>query len=190
MASYRYPRYMRSYRRGNTPLGKAVAVVGVAAALAAGAGHTVTARAGTHHHGAPARSATAAQAIAYAQGRLGLPYCWGGTGPSCYDCSGLVMQAYASAGVSIARTSQEQWATETHIPASATPRPGWLVFFAGSDGTSSAPGHVALVTGPDTMIQAYTTGMPVMRSTFGQPGSLEGVGTGDVIGYTNPAVTP
>ena len=38
MASYRYPRgYARYYRRGNTPLGKAVAAVGVAAALAAGA---------------------------------------------------------------------------------------------------------------------------------------------------------
>ena len=60
MASYRYPRYVRRYRRGGSmPLaGQAALAIGVAAALAAGAGHTVTARAGTHHHhGSPARSA-------------------------------------------------------------------------------------------------------------------------------------
>ena len=55
--------------------------------------------------------------------------------------------AYRAAGISIARRSQDQWATEPHIPASQA-EPGDLVFFAGADGTSTAPGHVGLVTGP------------------------------------------
>ena len=91
------------------------------------------------HVGSRAPSKAAAQAIAYAQRQLGLPYLWGGTGPDAFDCSGLVMEAYAAAGISIARTSQEQWATGPHV---STPEPGDLVFFAGADGTVTSPGHV------------------------------------------------
>ncbi|GAA1990387.1 hypothetical protein GCM10009838_61950 [Catenulispora subtropica] len=47
----------------------------------------------------------AASAIAFAARQLGLPYVWGGNGPAKgdagYDCSGLTMAAYASAGISI-----------------------------------------------------------------------------------------
>ena len=38
-------------------------------------------------------------AIAFAEAQLGKPYLWGGTGPSAFDCSGLVMQAYRTAGI-------------------------------------------------------------------------------------------
>ena len=179
MASYRYPRYVRRARRGSTPsAGQAALAVGVAAALAAGAGHTVTARAGTHHHhGSPARTAAAAQAISYARHRLGLPYCWGGTGPSCYDCSGLVMMAYRKAGISLARTSQGQWATLPHV---AHPRPGDLVFYAGSDGTLTSPGHVVLYIGHGEAIQAYATGYPLMRS------SLASLASSGFVGFARP----
>ena len=183
MARYRYPRYMRSYRRGSMPLaGKAAGAVVVAAALAAGS-HSVSARAGTHHHGAPARAAAtgaAAQAIAYARAQLGKPYCYGGTGPSCYDCSGLIEQAYASAGVDIARTSEEQWATLPHV---AKPRPGDLVFFVGSP-IDPSPGHVVLYIGHGMVIQAYATGYPVMVST------LASLASSGFVGYARAAVTP
>jgi cell wall-associated NlpC family hydrolase len=176
--------YMRYGRHRATPAStKAAAAVG-AALLLAGAGHAVVAK---HAAVTPPVSTAAAVAIAYAREQLGKPYCWGGTGSACYDCSGLVMEAYQSAGVGIDRTSQDEWASEAHIPASASPQPGWLVFFPGADGTWGAPGHVALVIGPHTMIQAYATGFPVMVSSFGLPSSLEGVQAGDVIGYTDPA---
>ena len=32
-------------------------------------------------------------------------YCWGGTGPSCYDCSGVVMAAYAREGIHFGRST-------------------------------------------------------------------------------------
>ena len=35
---------------------------------------------------------------------------WGGTGPDAFDCSGLAMMAYRAAGLTIPRTSQQQWA--------------------------------------------------------------------------------
>jgi cell wall-associated NlpC family hydrolase len=181
MASYRYPRYMRSYRRGSTPLGKAALAVGVAAMLA-GASHTVAAHAGAHHHhGSPARSAAAAQAISYERHRLGLPYCWGGTGPSCYDCSGLVMEAY---GLPYSlRTSGEQWAGLPHIPFGQQ-EPGDLVFFAGSDGTPAVPGHVGLVLGRHTMIEAYATGFPIRISQYGTAASAPG--DTNPVGFARP----
>jgi peptidoglycan DL-endopeptidase CwlO len=138
--------------------------------------------AGTHPEGAsPAPSSAAAQAIAYARAQLGKPYVWGGTGLDGYDCSGLVMQAYASAGVPIPRTSQDQWAAGPQV---SSPQPGDLVFFAGGDGTPSAPGHVGLVIGPNLMIEAYATGYPVRVSAFGDVQAAPG--DGDPVGYTAP----
>ncbi len=128
-------------------------------------------------------NAAVATAISYAEQQLGKPYQWGGTGPDAFDCSGLVMMAYRAAGIYIARTSQQQWATEKHVPASQV-RPGDLVFFAGADGTPTAPGHVGLVIGGGKMIEAYATGFPIRISTYGKPTSAPGDQT--VVGFTNP----
>jgi cell wall-associated NlpC family hydrolase len=142
------------------------------------------------HHSRTAGAApgkAAAAAIAYARQQAGKPYEWGGAGPGAFDCSGLVMKAYASAGVSIARTSQAQWATEPHV---SDPAPGDLVFFAGADGTVSAPGHVGLVVDPwrDLMIDAYAPGVPIHEETYGQPGSAPGLQ--DPVGFTDPSGGP
>ena len=109
---------------------------------------------------------------------------WGGTGPDAFDCSGLVMQAYAAAGIAIPRTSQQQWTWGPHVPASQA-RPGDLVFFAGSDGTATAPGHVGLVIGNGQMIEAYATGYPVRISAYGTASSP--AGDQDPAGFTDPA---
>ena len=53
-------------------------------------------------------SGAAGQAVAYAYSKLGDPYVYGATGPSSFDCSGLVQAAWASAGVAIPRTTYEQ----------------------------------------------------------------------------------
>jgi cell wall-associated NlpC family hydrolase len=145
MARYRYRR-----RRENHWLLVLVAVVAVAGV---GARHSAALA-------SPPAPAGAAGPIAYAEAQLGKPYVWGATGPDAFDCSGLVMEAYASVGVTIPRTSQEQWAALAHIPPGAQ-RPGDLVFFAGADGTATAPGHVGLVLSPHRMVEAYATGYPV-----------------------------
>ena len=128
-----------------------------------------------------------ATAIAYAEQQIGKPYLWGGTGPDAFDCSGLVMMAYRAAGIDIARTSEAQWATEPHVPASQV-RPGDLVFFAGSDGTVTSPGHVALVIGNGKMIEAYATGFPIRVSTYGASSSA--AGDQGVVGFTDPWAKP
>ena len=149
----------------------------MAVAAHAGAG----AAPGAHRGGARPAPAAAVRAIAYARGQLGKPYEWGGTGPGAFDCSGLVMMAYRAAGVTLPRTSQEQWAAGPHVH---HPRPGDLVFFAGGDGSVTAPGHVGLVIGPHTMIEAYAPGIPVRVSAFGGPAAAPG--DGDPVGFTRP----
>jgi cell wall-associated NlpC family hydrolase len=130
-----------------------------------------------------APNAIVSQAVNYAQAQLGKPYLWGGTGPDAFDCSGLMLMAYRSAGVNIPRTSQAQWVGLPHVPADKVV-PGDLVFFAGSDGTPTAPGHVGLVIGKNTMIEAYATGTPIRVSTFGTAQSPGGDGA--VVGYAQP----
>jgi len=124
-----------------------------------------------------APSQLVATAISYAEQQLGKPYLWGGTGPDAFDCSGLVLMAYRTAGINIARTSEAQWATEVKVPASQV-EPGDLVFFAGSDGTVTDPGHVGLVIGNGKMVEAYATGFPIRVSSYLNRGA---------IGFTRPA---
>jgi hypothetical protein len=103
---------------------------------------------GGSYHG-PLRT-RAQHAVAFAYRQLGKPYIWGGTGPRGFDCSGLVMKAWASAGVSIPRTSEEQWAGLTHVPFSRM-RPGDLLVFNGA-------GHVGIYVGHGFLIDAPHTG--------------------------------
>jgi peptidoglycan DL-endopeptidase CwlO len=126
---------------------------------------------------------TVSTVISYARMQLGKPYLWGGTGPDAFDCSGLVMMAYRAAGINIPRTSQDQWSWGPRISASQV-EPGDLVFFAGSDGTPASPGHVGLVIGKNTMIEAYATGFPIRISQFGTAAAAAGDGT--VVGFTRP----
>ncbi|HET9898193.1 MAG TPA: C40 family peptidase [Streptosporangiaceae bacterium] len=123
-----------------------------------------------------ASSTAAATAIAFAQAQLGKPYQWGGTGPDAFDCSGLVMMAYRSAGVFIPRTSQQQWIWGPRVPAGDV-QPGDLVFFAGGDGTVTAPGHVGMVIGGGLMIESPAPGLVVRITRYTDLGP---------VGFTRP----
>jgi cell wall-associated NlpC family hydrolase len=134
--------------------------------------------------GALPPNAVAAQVIAYAKAQIGKPYIWGGTGPTGYDCSGLTSMAYKSAGITIPRLANYQWFDEPHVAANQV-EPGDLVFFAGSDGTQSDPGHVGMVYNPQqmTMIVARHTGTNItIQSYRNYPGG--------VVGYSRPTAKP
>lgn len=96
---------------------------------------------------------------------LGTPYVWGGTTPDGFDCSGLVQYAYAQNGINIPRTSQEQFKSGKSVNKDNL-QAGDLVFFKGSDGTSSAPGHVGMYIGNGQFIQAPKTGDVVKISNL------------------------
>ena len=107
----------------------------------------------------PSGSGGAGQAIAFAKAQLGEMYEWGAAGPDTWDCSGLMLGAWGSAGVYLPHYSAAQYYAGTPISASDL-RPGDLVFW----GTSSSPDsihHVALYLGDGMIIHAPRTGRPV-----------------------------
>jgi cell wall-associated NlpC family hydrolase len=120
----------------------------------------------------PLPPGTAGKLIAYARAQIGKPYLWGATGPDAFDCSGLAMMAYRAAGITIPRTSQQQWAALPHLSASQA-RPGDLGFFAGADGTLAAPGHVGILTGKNQMIDAPAAGQDIQTQDF-SPAAVAG----------------
>ncbi|WNI22464.1 C40 family peptidase [Streptomyces sp. ITFR-16] len=97
------------------------------------------------------------EAVRYAIEQIGKPYVWGAEGPGSFDCSGLTSQAWASAGRTIPRTSQEQWRQLRKIPLSAL-RPGDLVIYF------PKATHVALYIGNGLVVQAPRPGARVKVS--------------------------
>lgn len=110
----------------------------------------------------PAVSGRAGVAVAYAKSKLGDEYVYAGNGPNVFDCSGLTQEAWKAAGVSIARTSYEQYADLPHVPM-ADIEPGDLIFFYPS---SSGPGHVSIYVGNGEIIHAPHTGTVVQYASI------------------------
>ena len=113
--------------------------------------------------------------MAFAYSKIGCPYCCGGT--SCspgYDCSGLTMSAWASAGVSIPRDSYDQEADLPQVDLAAGDvtkylEPGDILGFAGNS-------HVGIYVGGDKLIDAPHHGRRC-RADLAQwlvPGELDG----------------
>jgi cell wall-associated NlpC family hydrolase len=110
-------------------------------------------------------------AVAFVFRQLGCAYSYGSTGPcgSGFDCSGLVMSAWAAAGITIPRDTFEQWAALPHISTSDL-QPGDLLYYDGI-------GHVAMYVGDGMIIDAPTEGEVVREipmDTAWYAGSLDG----------------
>ncbi|MFG3229378.1 NlpC/P60 family protein [Kitasatospora sp. NPDC048194] len=104
-------------------------------------------------------------AVAWALAQRGGWYQWGGncTNPlgdapdgRC-DCSSLMQQAYAHAGVDLPRTTFDQVKAGTRVSIN-DPHPGDLVFSPGSDGSDDSPGHVGMYVGNGMVVEAPHTG--------------------------------
>lgn len=67
-------------------------------------------------------------AVEFALAQVGKSYCWGGTGPDCFDCSGLTWAAWAEAGVNLPRSSGDQINGGTRVSMSEL-QPGDLVYY-------------------------------------------------------------
>ena len=95
------------------------------------------------------------KAVAFAYAQLGKPYVWGATGPDSYDCSGLMYAAWQSAGITLPRTTTEEWAGLPHIPLSDV-QPGDLILYNGES-------HVAMYVGDGYIIDAPHSGAVVEK---------------------------
>lgn len=92
------------------------------------------------------------EAIAFALSQVGKPYVFGASGPNSYDCSGLVMAAYAHAGIVLPHSTYLMVNMGTPVDA-AHLMPGDLVF--------PEAGHVQMWLGGGKIVEAPTTGIPV-----------------------------
>jgi peptidoglycan DL-endopeptidase CwlO len=111
--------------------------------------------------------ASAAKAAALAREQIGKPYVWGDEGPGRFDCSGLAWYAWAHAGLHWERmTARDEYAwlaaRGAALPHSTTLRPGDLVFYH----TDRPFGHVAIISGPARMVEAYTSRLPIRQATI------------------------
>jgi cell wall-associated NlpC family hydrolase len=99
--------------------------------------------------------------VAIAMSQLGTPYVWGGAAPGGFDCSGLVMWAYAQVGVSLPHSTYALFAMGVPISRDEL-QPGDLVFFDGV-------GHVGIYIGGNEFIHAPHTGDVVKISSLDDP---------------------
>ena len=112
---------------------------------------------------------SAAAVVAYARAQVGKPYCYGGSGPGCFDCSGLTMMAWRQAGVSLPHSSASQYNVGRRISAGEL-QPGDLIFYY------SPISHVSVYIGGGQRISATHTGDYVRVQSLGS----------SIVGYARP----
>jgi cell wall-associated NlpC family hydrolase len=97
-------------------------------------------------------------AVGIAMQYLGIPYVWGGSSPSGFDCSGFTMYVYAQLGVSLPHNAAMQYGTGVPVSKDQL-EPGDLVFFNGL-------GHMGMYIGGGQFIHAPHTGDVVKISSL------------------------
>jgi len=102
----------------------------------------------------PDGNSVGAIALREALTRIGDPYVWAMAGPSEFDCSGLVVWAFAQEGISLPHYTGDLWNLGVHV-SEADLEPGDLVFFFGED-------HVGIYIGQGLMVDAPAAGQDVM----------------------------
>lgn len=102
----------------------------------------------------PKGSSVPVEALRQAMTKIGDSYVWGAAGPSTFDCSGLVVWAYAQLGISLPHYTGDLWNSGVHVSRSQL-KPGDLVFFFPDIG------HVGIYVGSGFMLDAPTYGIPV-----------------------------
>ncbi len=135
----------------------AAAEAAAQSAQAADNGFGVSASIGTASVAPPSRYG---DVVGIAMRYLGVPYSWGGSSPSGFDCSGLVMYVYAQVGVSLPHYTGAQWSYGVPVSRSDL-QPGDLVFFDGL-------GHVGIYIGGGQFVHAPQTGDVVKISSLSE----------------------
>jgi cell wall-associated NlpC family hydrolase len=102
----------------------------------------------------PAANTVGAQALTAALSKRGDPYVWGAAGPGEFDCSGLVVWAFAQEGITLPHYTGDLWNSGVHIPR-ADLQPGDLVFFFADIS------HVGIYIGNGLMVDAPNFGETV-----------------------------
>ena len=116
----------------------------------------------------PSSAATknrADQAAGYALTMIGKPYRYGGTSPAGFDCSGLVLYSYKSAGVALPHGTDKQRSMSRPVKV-ADLRRGDLLFF-NQEGKKF--GHVGIYVGEGRFVHAPSSGKSVRSDRVDSP---------------------
>ena len=101
----------------------------------------------------PAASASGSSIVSIAQQYLGVPYVYGGSSASGFDCSGFTMYVFAQVGIKLPHGATSQLSYGTEVSRSDL-QPGDLVFFQDYGYTAS---HVGIYIGGDQFIHASSS---------------------------------
>jgi peptidoglycan DL-endopeptidase CwlO len=102
----------------------------------------------------PTANTVGGQAVAAAMSRRGDPYVWGAAGPGAFDCSGLVVWAFAQEGIALPHYTGDLWNSGVHVARNDL-EPGDLVFFFPDIS------HVGIYIGDGLMVDAPDFGLTV-----------------------------
>lgn len=97
---------------------------------------------------------TGAGLVDMATGYVGTPYVWGGKSPKGWDCSGFTQYIFKKHGVTLQRTSDQQYRQGTPVHSLAQAQPGDLLFFKFKDGQKKVVNHVGIYMGGGKMVHA------------------------------------
>ena len=98
---------------------------------------------------------------------LGVPYVWGATGPSKFDCSGFTQWVYRDAGINIPRVSRDQARVGEFISYDNLQR-GDMVFFDTKKKRQGIVTHVGIYLGNNNFIHASSAGKSVVIYNFNE----------------------
>jgi len=106
------------------------------------------------------------RAVLFALAQVGKPYVLGGNGPAVFDCSGLIQQAYLTAGVKLPRLASQQRFAGTRVELDQL-RVGDLLYY--QDGSSPRRGHISMYAGNGLVVEAANPRRGVRIRTLHEP---------------------
>jgi murein DD-endopeptidase MepM/ murein hydrolase activator NlpD len=123
------------------------------------------------------------KAVSYAKAQVGDRYVYGGNGPSAWDCSALTQASWKKAGVSIPRTSQEQWRKLPKVSLSSLKPGDLIVFYKGAT-------HIGIYTGNGKFVHAANSRRGVVVDSFSGYYKNNAIGAVRPAPYTATKTTP